>query len=273
MERPKISIITVTRNACRFIEETMQSVFAQTCGAVEYIVVDGASTDGTVDIIGRRSDRLATWLSEPDGGIYDAMNRGIALCRGDLIGIINAGDAYEPDAVERVVEAAFHNPEAGIFHGNVAMLNPDGSFFKLKKPNPDLSQLCRGMSLYHPTFFVRRRIYEKYGTFDTEFRLAADFDFALRCHLAGVKFHYIDHVISRFRKGGASSVGEREAKAECLRALLKNGFSEETVRAVGREQEWLRRKNLLFEKAYYGMKKIVPETTVRRIAEKVSVKG
>jgi glycosyltransferase involved in cell wall biosynthesis len=272
MNKPLVSIITVTFNASKFLEETMLSVFSQTYSKIEYIVVDGGSTDGTVELIKNYELRIKKYISEPDGGIYDAMNKGIRLCHGELIGMINASDYYESDAVKNVVDAYYQDPEAGIFHGNVNMLNSDGSFFKMKKTDTDISQLYRGMSLFHPSFFVKRSIYEQYGSYDTSFSIAADFDFALRCQLAGVKFYHIDRIICSFRKGGISAQQEIRGKEEVCQSLLKNGFSKETIHEVFKEQEHLRLKNQRYEQIYFILKKILPDRLLNMLSKKVAVK-
>ena len=121
MSNPLVSIITVTYNAEKYLEQTIKSVISQSYKNIEYIIIDGMSSDGTVDIIKRYQKYIAHFSSEPDKGIYDAMNKGIKKANGELIGIINSSDFYEPDAVETVVSAYLQNKGAGIFHGNINM--------------------------------------------------------------------------------------------------------------------------------------------------------
>ena len=272
MSNPLISIITVTFNAEKHIEETIESVVSQSYKNIEYIIVDGMSTDGTADIIQRYRQHIAHFVSEKDNGIYDAMNKGIRKATGELTGIINASDFYEPNAVETVVSAYLQDKEAGIFYGNINMLNENGSFFKLKKPITNLDNLYKGMSLYHPTFFTAKSVYEKYGLYDLQYKIASDFDFSIRCHLAGVKFVYIDRVISNFRKGGISSKREKAAHRECRNVLIQNGYPESTANMAAKEWERLRKKNNLYYVSYKILKHILPTTTIDKIAARVSLK-
>ncbi|GHT54348.1 hypothetical protein AGMMS49982_18910 [Bacteroidia bacterium] len=270
--KQKVSIITVTYNAQEHLEETMQHVFAQSYPNVEYILIDGGSTDGTVDIIKKHESQLALWRSEKDNGIYDAMNKGIQLAKGELIGLVNAGDYYEPDTVAQMVEAYKQHPECGIFHGDINLLNADGSFFKRKKPNTNLNDLYKGFSLYHPSFFVTNATYQKQGLYDTNFTVIADFDFALRCHLAGVKFCYVPQVISNFRQGGFSSSAPIDGKIENRNILLKNGYSENVINSVFRNWESAHRKEKILKTAYELLKKVLPLSILNKLAQHVSLK-
>lgn len=272
MINPLISIITVTYNAEKYIAQTMQSVLNQTYPNIEYLIIDGGSTDRTLEIIKNYELKIKfqfRWISEKDNGIYDAMNKGIALASGSLIGILNASDYYEPNAVETVVNAYSHNCDAGIFHGNMNMLNENGTFFKQKKPNTNLDELYKGMRLWHPSFFVAKPVYEKQGLFDTQFKIAADFDFALRCYLAGVKFVYIDTVITHFRKGGVSSKREIEAHKECKAALIKNNYPDHVVNAVVKQWKKKRRKNAVYYAVYQFLNHLLPSSLVSKIATRL----
>jgi len=275
---PLISIITVTYNAADYLAQTIESVLAQTHPNIEYIIIDGGSIDGTVDIIRNYESQITNTLKhfkfvrEKDNGIYDAMNKGIRMAQGELIGIVNASDYYEPNTVERVVDAYLQNNDVGIFHGNMNMLNEDGSFFKLKKPNINLEELYQGMSIYHPTFFVAKSVYEKYGLFDLQYKIAADFDFALRCNSAGVKFFYIDSVISNFRKGGVSYIRIKATHQECKKVLIQNGYAETTVNVVAKVWEKLRKKDHLYYTLYKILKYVLPKPLINKIAHQASIK-
>jgi glycosyltransferase involved in cell wall biosynthesis len=244
----------------------MQSVFAQTYTNIEYIIIDGGSTDETLDIITKYASKLALWISEKDQGIYDAMNKGIRLAQGELIGMINSGDYYEPDAVERIVEAYLQNKEYGIFHGNINLLNEDGTFFKLKKPNPDLSQFYKGMSIYHPTLFVRRDIYEKNGLYDINFKIAADFDFILRNYLAGTQFYYLDSVIANFKQDGVSVKQKKMANVECRDILYKNGYDRDFVEPIFRKWKAKYRKQRVLDAGYFIIRKVFSDKIANKIA-------
>jgi glycosyltransferase involved in cell wall biosynthesis len=245
-------------------------VFNQTYPNIEYIIVDGGSTDTTLDIVKKYESKLARWVSEKDYGIYDAMNKGIRMSNGILIGMINAGDYYEPEAVSLVIKALKENAEAGIFHGKIRMLDEKGEVIKVKTPQTDLSFLSQGMSLYHPTFFVRNDIYRKNGLYDTSFRIAADFDFALRNYQKGTVFHYVDAVISNFRIGGISHTQSRNGFREICDSLKKNGYQEETVNRVYKSLIAKDRKNNILFKGHIFLKKILPRGIVNRIANLIN---
>ena len=267
MERPLVSIITVTYNAKDFLEETFRSVWSQTYPHIEYIVVDGASTDGTRELIEANRDKIARWVSEPDKGLYDAMNKGIRMAKGELIGIVNASDYFEPDTVETVVQAFMEHPGIGIFHGNVNMLNDDGSFFKLKKPRSN--DLSAGMCYYHPTCFVARSVYGQLGGYDLAFRYSADYDFLLRCQVADIPFLYIDKVLSNFRRGGVSTTSKQTGMQEARDILVKNGFPTDYADKMLRLWEHKNRKDLRLQKAYNIMKKILPASWLNQLASVV----
>ena len=272
MNNPLVSIITVTYNAQEYLEQTMQSVFAQTYPNIEYLIIDGGSTDGTISIINGHESKLSLWISEKDNGIYDAMNKGIGKANGELIGMINAGDCYEPNAVEQVVNAYLKSTDCGIFHGNINMLNSDGSFFKLKKPNPDMSELYKGISFFHSTFFVQNSVYKKHGTYDTTFKVSADFDFGLRCYLADIKFGYIDQVLADFRLGGFSSLSGKQGMYECRDILLKNGYEASVVLPIFKKWEKSYKKKRIMDAGYGLLRKILPLSVLNRLSNYMSIK-
>lgn len=218
---PLVSIITVCFNSEEHLEQTILSVLGQSYENIEYIVVDGGSTDGTLEIIRRYDDRIAYWLSEPDEGIYDAMNKGISLSSGDLIGTINSNDWYAPNAVEEVVRACLRDEEAAVFHGNMYMLlGEDDELFRVAEGTTE--NILRRFEMNHPTCFVRRDVYDTHR-FRTEYRVAADYELMLRLHSAGVKFHHIDSPLVHFRIGGASSDYYRP-RLEIYRLRLEYGL-------------------------------------------------
>ncbi|GHV71561.1 hypothetical protein FACS189420_7080 [Bacteroidia bacterium] len=273
MNNPFVSIITVTYNAQDSLEQTMQSVFSQTYPNIEYILIDGGSTDGTINIIKKYESKISLWVSERDKGIYDAMNKGIRLAKGELIGMINAGDFYEPDAVERMIEAAIQHTDYDIFHGNINLLNEDGSFFKLKKPNTDLSRFYKGMSLFHPTLFVRRSVYKKQkGLYDINFKLAADFDFILRNYLDGTDFYYLDQVIANFKQGGVSVKNKEMVNIECRDILYKNGYKKEIVEPLFKKWNVIYRKQRILDTGYAVVRKLFSDKIANKIASYITNK-
>ena len=200
---PLISIITVSYNAVKTIEETILSVLNQTYHNIEYIIIDGGSTDGTIDIIKKYQDRISYWVSEPDKGIYDAMNKGIAKANGELIGIINSDDWYELDAVQNVV-LEFNNTRPAIYHGGLNIVKDDIVFY-ISKASIKIKRLKKGMVINHPATFVCKKIYDEIGVFSTSYKIASDYDFILRAFMKGYEFKSINKVLANFRIGGVST--------------------------------------------------------------------
>lgn len=197
----KVSVITVVRNGVNTIEKTIKSVLGQTYKNIEYIVIDGASTDGTKQIIEKYLDDIAVYISEEDKGLYCAMNKGIEIATGEIIGIINSDDWYDINAVATVVQC-FKHQGADVVHGRVNLVSEDGS----EKISwiPVLDHLWYQMDVWHPTVFVKKDIYQKYGAFDVSYKLAADYEFILRLYSDNVKISFVDETIAYFRVGGLS---------------------------------------------------------------------
>ncbi|MBO5057628.1 MAG: glycosyltransferase [Lachnospiraceae bacterium] len=217
-ENIKVSIITVSYNAAATIEQTICSVVNQTYDNIEYIMIDGKSTDSTCDIIEKYKESIDYYVSEPDNGIYDAMNKGIYHATGDIIGIINSDDWYEEDAVEKAVNC-FRNSDAELVYGKIWNICENGTRrCSIKKP---LNQLWYSMMIPHPSVFVRKNVYEKYGIFNTEYNIAADHDLILRFLCRGVKFAYIDEIIANFRYGGVSTKKALECAKEAKIIRMK----------------------------------------------------
>ncbi|MFN7085992.1 MAG: glycosyltransferase family 2 protein [Burkholderiales bacterium] len=224
----KISIITVCFNSAATIEETLLSVAAQRYADKEHLVIDGASTDGTVDIV-RRQPSVARWISEPDRGIYDAMNKGIAMATGEVIGTLNADDVYADDTVLAQVAEVFANPAVDACFADLVYVDKRHTgkvvrYWKSRAYEAGLFE--RGWMPAHPTFFARRDVYERFGKFDLEFPRQADFELTMRL-LAVHKITsvYVPKIWVRMRKGGISNNSIRgviKGNIEAWRACRKN---------------------------------------------------
>jgi glycosyltransferase involved in cell wall biosynthesis len=200
-DQPLVTIITVVFNAEKYLEETILSVLNQTFDNIEYIIVDGGSTDSTIDIINKYNDAIDYWISEPDKGIYDAMNKGISLCSGTIIGLINAGDTYTKDAIKTIVNEHSNDP-LGIIVGDCkGILNQANKWLIWKGQIASLPY----KTLPHPSVFVPLAIYKKHGLFDIDFKIAGDYDFLCRCYQNEVKFSYVSEVLSISSPPGLSS--------------------------------------------------------------------
>lgn len=225
----KISIITAVRNGESTIKDCIESVQSQTV-PVEHIIIDGASTDGTLAIIDRYRSGIARIVSEPDKGIYDAMNKGIALASGDVVGILNADDFYSGrDVIAKIADAfeSFHVDS--LFADLVFVRTNDTEKIVRYYSGADftLSRFASGWMPPHPTFFVKREFYIRYGVFKTDYRIAADFEllvrFLVRYHL---RYHYFPEVIIKMRTGGASTRNLKSnliLNSEVRRACRENG--------------------------------------------------
>lgn len=227
---PLVSIITVVRNGESTLEHTMLSVLNQIYANIEYIVIDGASTDNTLEIIRKYDQKIAYWISEPDKGIADAWNKGIANCTGDIIGILNAGDYFDKNCVADIVKAL---PAQGIgfSYGKTILVDKDGRIVSTISGNFRPQKLAMGVGFLHPGCFATRRTYEKVGLFSTSYRMAMDCDWILRCYQAGVSFKKLNNVCY-MQDGGLSNQFAYSAYGEYLQAMRNNGFSELQVRAA-----------------------------------------
>ena len=245
---PSFSIVTVCLDAAGTVEQAMDSVLSQTCPPFEYIVVDGGSTDGTRELIERYRPRLPHVVLEPDEGIYDAFNKGVARATGDVVGILNADDLYAPWALETVAEAYRKSPDTGVFYGKLAVVDETRRRWTVY-PVGDHRCLTSHMSIAHPATFVARRMYERYGLFDPSCRVSGDWEFILRLFLAGERFCPVDRVLAAFRNSGISSTYTPRLLAEnrriynsilprcpAWRAILKmhlKHWGRRTVNALG----------------------------------------
>lgn len=205
----QISVITAVFNRAATLDECLRSVQAQTWPGVEHIVVDGASTDGSMDIVRRHAHRLARVVSEPDEGVYDALNKGIALATGDIVGFMHADDTYAtPQALEAVARA-FADPAVDAVYGDLVYVGRDDASRVVRywQAGPYQRQrLTQGWMPPHPTLYVRRDVYQRLGAFDTRYRIAADYENMLRILWHGrVQAAYIPQVLVRMRMGGVSN--------------------------------------------------------------------
>ncbi len=217
--KPLVTIVTVVYNNAVHLEQTIESVLGQSYRNIEYLIIDGGSTDGTIGIIERYDDRIAYWVSEADRGISDAFNKGIAAAHGEIIGILNSDDWYEEDAVAQAVEKIRYEG-ADIAYGMVQWWDGDSP---AEKVSADHDLLDREMSLNHPAVFVARAAYEWIGLYRTDFLFAMDYEWLLRAKKAGLTFTSIPRCVANMRLEGISNnYWWRALKEE---ALAKSLFS------------------------------------------------
>lgn len=219
MNNPKISIVTVCFNAEKTLEKTIQSVINQTYNNIEYIIIDGASTDGTIDIIKKYEDKISYWSSEPDKGIYDAMNKGIKAATGEYIALLNAGDWYELKCISEIVEAIKKQPEVDVIHAMIRILTASGDDFLWIYGYSHL-MLPKTM-IAHPTCFVKKSLYDKHR-YNLRYKSAADYDLFLTLFQEGCKFHFIEAVLGNYILGGMSD--SKISKQETIKIKYRHGF-------------------------------------------------
>jgi glycosyltransferase involved in cell wall biosynthesis len=244
---PVVSIVTITKNAEKTIERAMQSVLNQSFKDIEYVIIDGESSDNTLRKIKAYETKLAYWISSKDSGISDAFNKGISLTRGKIIGLLNADDWYEQDAILNVVNVI---NDSDILYGKL-------QHWKTGEPDlttiPSLKKINKSMTLCHPAIFVKRSVYENIGGFDRNIRYAMDYQFFLRCWKRGIKFKYIDKKLTNMDYHGSSDIHWFKAHWENL--IIKN--------------EILGKKTNNF---FYFVKQVI-SMSARRMLEKMRLHG
>lgn len=237
----KVTIITVVLNSQAYIEDCILSVLGQTYKDLEYIIVDGGSTDGTFNVISKYSARIFKCISEPDQGIYDAMNKGIRLATGDIIGILNSDDYYvNRNVIATVVNEFITKGVDSIFADLVYVnpRNPDRITRYYKSSNFHPGKFSWGWMPAHPTFFVRRIYYEKYGLFKVDYKIAADFELLLRfLGKHRISYSYIPKILIKMRTGGKSTrnlMSNWQLNREILKACRENGIRTNMLKVVSK---------------------------------------
>jgi len=237
----RISIITVVLNNNKYIESCINSVLNQTYDNKEYIVIDGGSTDGSVDIIEKNSDKIDKWISEPDKGIYDAMNKGIKMSTGEIIGILNSDDYYESNNVISTVVKEFQDKNVDSVFADLVFVKRDDLqriIRYYKSSNFSTNKFSYGWMPAHPTFFVKRHCYDRYGLFKTDYRIAADYELLVR-FLAKhkISFSYIPQIVIKMRTGGVSTKSIKSTwtlNNEIIRACRENGIETNIIKVYSK---------------------------------------
>jgi glycosyltransferase involved in cell wall biosynthesis len=226
----KISLITVTYNAGNTIEHCIRSVISQVYKNVEYIIIDGASTDNTIQIINKYKKYVHHFVTEQDMGIYDAMNKGINFATGDIVGMLNADDVFSDNSVLESIATVFEEKNVDILYGDLDYVNRLGKIFrKWRSGKYTPGKFNWGWMPPHPTFYCRRELFSKYGLYSLSYGTAADYDLMLRfMHKHRLNAFYLKKVIIRMKAGGASNknLGSRvKGLLNDFRAMQNNGIS------------------------------------------------
>lgn len=204
----KISIITVTFNSAKTLQDTLNSVISQTYPDIEHIVVDGGSTDETVTML-RHSPHITRWISEPDSGLYDAINKGIRMATGDIIGLLHSDDFFPNDHVISDLTAAFDQPEIEAVYGDVVFVQRDNPkkvvrYYSSKGFTPE--KFRYGFMPAHPSFYVKKVCFEKFGFYQTDYKIAADYEWVMRLmYHHRIQCQYVEQVVVCMREGGISN--------------------------------------------------------------------
>jgi len=240
---PLVSIVTPSFNQARFLEQTILSVLSQDYPNLEYIIVDGGSTDGSVDIIRKVADRLAWWVSEPDQGQTDALNKGFAHARGEIFAWLNSDDTYLPGAITQAVEALHAHPEAAMVYGDANLVDEVGMFIsRFPARQTSLKNMLRG-SVHIPqqSTFFRARLWRQVGPLDPSFHFAMDYDLWVRL-ARHAPLIYIPSLWANFRLhgGGKTSVMDERCYPEMLRVYRREGGGPVSLLAL----RWLIRRAL-----------------------------
>jgi glycosyltransferase involved in cell wall biosynthesis len=228
----KTSVITVSFNSAATIGDTLSSIAEQTWPDLEHIVIDGGSTDDTLEIVRRSGKHLAYVVSQRDAGIYDAMNKGVAAATGEIIGFLNADDRYAHKDVLRDVADAMESGEIDAVFGDVAFFrseDPNGVVRRYRSARFRPDRIAWGWMPAHPSLFVRKEIFSRVGPFSTQFRIAGDFEWIARAFRDGsMRYRYLPEILVRMRIGGISTGGWRNTillNREVIRACRTNGIS------------------------------------------------
>lgn len=227
----KVSIITVALNNAEYIETCIQSVLNQDYENIEYFVIDGGSTDGTVDIIKKYEDKITTWISEPDNGIYDAINKGINMSSGDVIGFLHSDDLYVDQQVISNIVGAFSKYKVDSVYADLVYVERDNPQKVVRYYDSSvfhISQFAYGWMPAHPTCFIKKNIYTEYGLYKTDYIIAADYELLTRFYWKhGVSSRYLPKVMIKMRSGGLSTRNLRSniiLNREIVRACRENGI-------------------------------------------------
>lgn len=231
----KISIVTVVYNCVNTIQGCIESVLNQDYDNVEYIIIDGGSKDGTVDVIKQYESRIARFVSEKDKGIYDAMNKGVKLATGDVLGILNADDFfYSTDTLSKIAQAFIKNPELDATIADIVFVNEENTrvlrHYNAKKWRP--TKFAWGFMPPHPSFFCKRHLFETLGYYKTDYKIAADYELLIRfLYVNKIKYRYLHMITTRMRMGGVSTKNlnsiltlNKEIKRACEENNLGTNF-------------------------------------------------
>lgn len=217
----KFSIITVSYNSAKTIRDTLESIRNQDYGDIEYIIVDGGSTDGTLDIIAEYQDIVTKMVSEPDHGISDAMNKGIRMATGDIIGIIHSDDMLHENALRRIEEV--YDESIDVYYGDCLVCDESGRKMHILTAKSDLSDMPYSFGMIHPSTFITRKAYEKWGLYSTSHKYAMDYELLLRFYKKQAVMKYINAALAVYRIGGTNQIYRKKTIMEVRNISIHYG--------------------------------------------------
>ena len=235
----KVSIVTVCFNSAETIRDTIESVLAQNYSHIEYIIVDGGSTDGTLEIIKEYRDSVSVLINEPDQGIYDAMNKGIQAASGDVVATLNSDDFYADELSVQKLVSCMENAGTETVFADLVLVSPNDKekiirYYNSSHFSPE--KLRYGWMPAHPTFLAKRALFDKWGPYSLNYRISADFEMMVRLlYKAKVSYAYLPEVVVKMRAGGVSTSGLRNSwtlNNEIVRACRENGLKTSLFRVL-----------------------------------------
>lgn len=268
MKNNKVSIITVVLNRVSTIEKTIRSVLMQSYNNIEYIIVDGGSTDGTLDIIKHYSEQISLWISEPDKGIYDAMNKGLQLATGDVIAYLNSDDWYELDAIDYIVKEMYELNADILFAGVKRIGGANRDIITIPYQDYINRYYYKGLPTSHQSIFAKKEALTKFNGFNITYKIAADFYWFLQCLDAGFQMKCCAKVTSNFSIGGISTVENKKCYLEIKEIALsftKNKEVEKEVAYYYKYTDNLRKyKNNIYKLDYKFNKEFIESISINK---------
>lgn len=242
MTKPLISIITVNKNDAGGLKKTIDSVLGQTFTSFELIVIDGASTDGSLEVIKACSEKLGYWISEPDGGIYDAQNKGIVKANGEYLLFLNSGDLLVNHMVLEVVAPKMKS-RCSFYYGDIVIEN-NGHLRNEKAPESVDLDFMLNHTFWHPCTFIQQKLFREFGGYRTNFKIAGDYEFFIRCLLKpDISAMYLNETIAVFEGGGVSNQPGNKELIDAERELAwKTNLSEVVYEALKAQNKFHRSK-------------------------------
>lgn len=274
----KISIITICYNNEKDIIPTIESVIHQTYTDIEYIIIDGGSKDSTMKIVEKYKNHISKIISEPDKGIYDAINKGITLATGDIIGLIHAGDfLYNDEVIEKINDHFEMNPEDEAIYGHAIAINSKKKIVRVdKSPQFSKSLFKRGWFLPHESFYAKRYLFEKYGLYNLKYKIAADYELVLRfLYFNNIKVNLLDDYIFYFSIGGTSSKNIKNIIKQNIECIDAWRINEECIPFYTIPLKIIRKIPLFLKGIFYRIKvidKLFDSTTFQKIRPKAKLK-